>query len=625
MPPQLSSAPAPAAGKDQKIDATRKKIEKMEAQREERRRAMQARKKERAEEEQRNIAAGNPGDVDFIGMMRRWREDHADEARDYYGEEAGPDHPRVCVAVRKRPISDKERAKNDHDSVTCLNPVVWIHSAKLKVDGITKYLDHASFQFDYSFNESVSTDDVYNRTTLPLLDFVCSGTGGRATVFAYGQTGSGKTYTMNGIQQLLCQDLFQMLNSTAGGDCTLKNTKIMISFFELYAGQVQDLLNEGNRLKVLEDGNGQVQITGLKEVEATDTAAFLELLETGNEARTTHTTEANDTSSRSHAICQILLRERDYDKKRSRKNDNSSGIRGKLSLVDLAGSERGSDTKSHNAQRRNESADINRSLLGLKECIRALDKKGAHVNYRASKLTLILKDCFTSSHAMTTMIATVSPGASAADHSLNTLRYADRVKEKRGGVSSGMAIKKSPTPGAKLSPVATVASATVESKSTNQLSAGLLPSKRSPATAKSATTSPPPLGKQSSKDENKPRKPVAVTAPKKKKEVVDQKERERVEKENEHRRTIEAVLELEDEVLGLHFQNIQENADLLTSEGRMLQKVQQSHASKEEFEHYAAELETILERKEEMIIALQEKLVAFQNVLQKEQDLSKQE
>jgi kinesin family protein 2/24 len=142
--------------------------------------------------------------------------------------------------------------------------------------------------------------------------------------------------------------------------------------------------------------------------------------------RTTHTTEANDTSSRSHAICQIFFRD-----------IHTGKLKGKLSLVDLAGSERGTDTKSHNTQRRTESAEINTSLLSLKECIRALGQKGnkqsqpLHVPYRGSKLTLILKDCFTSAHAKTTMIATVSPGASGADHSLNTLRYADRIKEQR--------------------------------------------------------------------------------------------------------------------------------------------------------------------------------------------------
>lgn len=354
------------------------------------------RKKARAAEEKRNIAAGNPGDVDFIGMVRQWRADRAADAKahDNYDNE---EPPRICICVRKRPISDKEREKNDHDSVTCLNPTVWIHCAKLKVDGITKYLDHSSFTFDHAFDESVSTEEVYRHTTMPLLDFCVAGIGGRATVFAFGQTGSGKTHTMQGIQEILVEDLFLLLGEEGG--CSADDTAVMVSFFEMYGGNIQDLLNKRERLKILEDGKGEINVTGLTESVATSPERLLQILQAGNVERTTHMTEANDTSSRSHAICQIMLRDRSSDK-----------LRGKLSLVDLAGSERGTDTKSHNAQRRGESAEINTSLLALKECIRALDsnKNGEkHVPYRSSKLTLILKDCFTSDCAMTTMIATV--------------------------------------------------------------------------------------------------------------------------------------------------------------------------------------------------------------------------
>lgn len=406
---------------------------------------MKARKVERAAEEKRNIAAGNPGDVDFIGMVRQWRADRADAALPrgdpppLGAATAGStgstgtgreelQQPKICICVRKRPVSDKERKKLDHDSVTCLHPTVWVHSAKRRVDGITKYLDHSSFAFDHAFDENTSTEEIYSHSTMPLIDFVCAGRGGRATVFAYGQTGSGKTFTMGGIQQMVAEDLFLLLGDANNDDalapgrscCNLDNTSVYVTFFEIYGGRIQDLLNDRKRLKVLEDGKGEVQITGLEEYEAVDSAQFLSLIDAGNDKRTTHATEANDTSSRSHAICQVLLR----DKKTSR-------LRGKMSLVDLAGSERGTDTKSHNRQRRTESSEINTSLLALKECIRALDGKLAHVPYRASKLTLILKDCFTSSLARTTMIATVSPGASSSDHTLNTLRYADRIKEKK--------------------------------------------------------------------------------------------------------------------------------------------------------------------------------------------------
>ena len=316
-------------------DQTCLRIERMEAEREQRRRTMKARKIERAAAEQANIAAGNPGDVDFIGMVRTWREEHRHTARPR-GEAAATDASnsvarKICICVRKRPVSDKERSKKDHDSVTCLHPAVWVHSAKLRVDGITKYLDHSSFAFDHAFDENTSTEEIYSVSTMPLIDFVCAGGGGRATVFAYGQTGSGKTYTMGGIQTMVAEDLFLLLEEASkanhgggSGACGLDDTSVYVTFFEIYGGRIQDLLNERKRLKVLEDGKGEVQITGLEEFEAVDFEQFLSLIDAGNGKRTTHSTEANDTSSRSHAICQVLLR----DKKTGR-------LRGKLSLVDL--------------------------------------------------------------------------------------------------------------------------------------------------------------------------------------------------------------------------------------------------------------------------------------------------
>lgn len=318
-------------------DQTCLRIERMEAEREERRRTMKARKIERAAAEQANIAAGNPGDVDFIGMVRTWREEHRHTARPRgdppsiaAGAAGDSVAPKICICVRKRPVSDKERNKKDHDSVTCLHPAVWVHSAKLRVDGITKYLDHSSFAFDHAFDENTSTEEIYSFSTMPLVDFVCAGGGGRATVFAYGQTGSGKTHTMGGIQTMVAEDLFLLLgeaskgNNAGGGACSLEDTCVYVTFFEIYGGRIQDLLNERKRLKVLEDGKGEVQITGLEEFEAVDAEQFLSLIDAGNDKRTTHATEANDTSSRSHAICQVLLR----DKKTGR-------LRGKLSLVDL--------------------------------------------------------------------------------------------------------------------------------------------------------------------------------------------------------------------------------------------------------------------------------------------------
>jgi kinesin family protein 2/24 len=163
---------------------------------------------ERAEEEARNLSQGNPGDVDFIGMVRQWREEHAGLARGHDVVESQGD--KICVCVRKRPLNDKERKKRDHDAVTVLHPTATVHSAKVRVDGISKYLDHNSFRFDHAFDEETTTEEVYNYMAKPLVDYVCGGRGARATVFAYGQTGSGKTFTMGKIQEMVAGEIIDV-------------------------------------------------------------------------------------------------------------------------------------------------------------------------------------------------------------------------------------------------------------------------------------------------------------------------------------------------------------------------------------------------------------------------------
>lgn len=96
-----------------------------------------------------------------------------------------------------------------------------------------------------------------------------------------------------------------------------------------------------------------------------------------------------------------------------------------MSFIDLAGSERGADRGEADTKTRMEGAEINKSLLALKECIRALDQDKRHTPFRQSKLTQVLKDSFVG-NSRTCMIATISPGGTNSEHTLNTLRYADR-------------------------------------------------------------------------------------------------------------------------------------------------------------------------------------------------------
>ncbi|KAI9588946.1 hypothetical protein GQX74_007115 [Glossina fuscipes] len=262
-------------------------------------------------------------------------------------------------------------------------------------------------------------------TAKPLVQTIFEG--GMATCFAYGQTGSGKTHTMggefngkvqdckNGIYAMAAKDVFSYLHNSRYRNL---NLVVSASFFEIYSGKVFDLLSDKQKLRVLEDGKQQIQVVGLTEKVVDSVDEVLKLIQHGNTARTSGQTSANSNSSRSHAVFQIVLRP-----------PGSAKVHGKFSFIDLAGNERGADTSSANRQTRMEGAEINKSLLALKECIRALGKQSAHLPFRVSKLTQVLRDSFIGDKSKTCMIAMISPGLSSCEHTLNTLRYADRVKE----------------------------------------------------------------------------------------------------------------------------------------------------------------------------------------------------
>uniref|UniRef100_A0A6Q2Y2E6 Kinesin-like protein n=1 Tax=Esox lucius TaxID=8010 RepID=A0A6Q2Y2E6_ESOLU len=333
---------------------------------------------------------------------------------------------RICVCVRKRPLNSKELNKKEIDVVSVTgNGTLLVHEPKQKVD-LTKYLDNQVFHFDYSFDESSTNDLVYRFTAKPLVQTVFDG--GMATCFAYGQTGSGKTHTMGGdftgrsqnsskgIYALAAQDVFTLLKQKRYASLDLCP---YVTFFEIYNSKVFDLLNKKAKLRVLEDEKQQVQVVGLQEMYVSCAEDVIKMIEMGSACRTSGQTSANANSSRSHAILQVVLR---------RKNK----LHGKFSLVDLAGNERGTDVSSNDRQTLVETAEINRSLLALKECIRSLGMDSHHIPFRMSKLTQVLRDSFIGENSRTCMIAMVSPGMASCDYTLNTLRYADRVKELNG-------------------------------------------------------------------------------------------------------------------------------------------------------------------------------------------------
>lgn len=111
-----------------------------------------------------------------------------------------------------------------------------------------------------------------------------------------------------------------------------------------------------------EDGRQQVCIVGLQEFEVSDTRIVREYIEKGNAARSTGSTGANEESSRSHAILQLVIKkhiEADGSKRRKEVNETkNSKVIGKISFIDLAGSERGADTTDNDRQTRSASSQF---------------------------------------------------------------------------------------------------------------------------------------------------------------------------------------------------------------------------------------------------------------------------
>ncbi|XP_054986328.1 kinesin-like protein KIF18B [Sorex araneus] len=281
------------------------------------------------------------------------------------------------------------------------------------------------FVFDRVFGEAASQQDVFQHTTLGLLD--CFLQGFNCSVFAYGATGAGKTHTMlgregdPGIMYLTTMELYRRLEAHQEE----KQFEVLISYQEVYNEQIHDLLEPKGPLAIREDPDKGVVVQGLSFHQPTSAEQLLEMLTRGNRNRTQHPTDANAASSRSHAIFQIFVKQQD------RVPSLTQALRvAKMSLVDLAGSERASSTHAK-GERLREGANINRSLLALINVLNALaDAKGrkSHVPYRDSKLTRLLKDSL-GGNCRTVMVAAVSPSSLTLEDTYNTLKYASRAKE----------------------------------------------------------------------------------------------------------------------------------------------------------------------------------------------------
>ncbi|XP_034273103.1 kinesin-like protein KIF18A [Pantherophis guttatus] len=360
------------------------------------------------------------------------------------------DEENVCnhikVVIRVRPENPKERDGNFQKVVQVVDKhilvfdpkveeVSFFHGKKLPNRDITKRQNKdLKFVFDAIFDEHSTQLEIFEDTTKIFLDGFLNGY--NCTVLAYGATGAGKTHTMlgspedPGVMYLTMMELYNSIDRMKEE----KHCSIAVSYLEVYNEQIRDLLVNSGPLAVREDPQKGVLVHGLTLHQPKSADEILQMLDYGNKNRTQHPTDVNASSSRSHAVFQIYLRQQD------KTASISQNVRiAKMCLIDLAGSERASATKAKGAVLR-EGANINRSLLALGNVINALadpKRKNQHIPYRNSKLTRLLKDSL-GGNCRTIIIAAISPSSLFFDDTYNTLKYANRAKDIKSSIKSNV-------------------------------------------------------------------------------------------------------------------------------------------------------------------------------------------
>lgn len=283
------------------------------------------------------------------------------------------------------------------------------------------------YKFDKVFNPCSTQGDVFSEVE-PVIKSAIDGY--NVCIFAYGQTGSGKTYTMEGKPTDLgviprgIQVLFDRPSES-------KNRFLFtFSMLEIYMGNLRDLLVPGNKtngfpnapsLSIKTDPDGGIEIENLVAITVNNFQEVKRLYGMGTRLRSTASTMANSTSSRSHCLIRISLTSFNAPERKQAKN--------KLWMIDLGGSERLVKTKA-TGKRLKEGKAINLSLSALGDVIDALQTKKAHVPYRNSKLTQVLRDSL-GCESKTLMLVHIRPNENHFCETICTLGFATRVRSIR--------------------------------------------------------------------------------------------------------------------------------------------------------------------------------------------------
>ena len=190
------------------------------------------------------------------------------------------------------------------------------------------------------------------------------------------------------------------------------------SFLEIYNETLRDLLTARNKqpLEIMYNEGKGISVRNLI-IEPIDSADSLQnFMQVAQQNRAVAATNFNEHSSRSHAVTKIYLE--------CVNKTNKCKYSGSLNLVDLAGSE---CAKTSNPDRINETKYINKSLSTLGNVMLALQNKDDHVPYRNSKLTYLLQSCL-GGNSKTLMFVNISPLEECYGESINSLRFAERVR-----------------------------------------------------------------------------------------------------------------------------------------------------------------------------------------------------
>ena len=389
------------------------------------------------------------------------------------------DNQRFNIIIRIRP-----KVPNDTLELTTdeeLKPCIFQTQSNKILLRNEKTDNDYEMTFDQVFNEKSTQESLYYSFGEKLVKDVFKGYNG--TIMAYGQTGSGKSYTIFGksviesdkqlynINQGIVQRAIHQIFEYKAQNKGKKHISVFISFMQVYLNQITDLLDEKNgdvifnadkpqfklgkesknlsienSLSIARNKEGKVYVKNLIKKEVENEKSLLSAIDNGINYRMTAQTIMNKTSSRSHAILQITVKQKWIERVKNNSTneitDNLHNLKGIFTVVDLAGSESVSRTGSEGINQ-DEAKEINKSISALGRVIEALSRQSRYLNYnvnnnnktnngnfyvsyRDSKLTEILSECL-GGNSKTYIIACVSPFTANCDETYSTLQFASRA------------------------------------------------------------------------------------------------------------------------------------------------------------------------------------------------------